>query len=252
MTSKGRSRSGKPGFGEPCFTVPAGELFVDGVLPGVAELAALPTLVPDGPGPPVYLPADEPMKRIEHRRVRCLASYWHAGWEHAVPATLLRVEAARRLGWAADSLPLRWGLAVFDAWRPLELQQELYDTAYADPAIEPGFLAPISDDPTMPAPHSTGGAVDVALTYDGYVLAAGTGFDDVTFRARTAWTEDKPGVDRELRRLLYWSMRTAGFVVYVNEWWHFEFATSRWAQVTGNSPRYGAVPPKSCLFGEPW
>ncbi len=232
--------SGHPGFDEPGFAVPAAEVFADGVLPGVDEQAPLPELVDvdaDG-GPPVADPVDEPMVRVEHRRIRVLSNYWHAGWQHAVPATLLRESVAQQLGAVVDSLPSRWGLAVFDAWRPLALQQQLVD-ASAEIGAEPGFIAPVSDDPATPPPHLTGGTVDVGLTWDWVPLAPGCGFDDTTALAHAAHLEDRPGVDRELRRLLFWSMQAQGFVVFPGEWWHFEHGTRRWAYVTGNAPRYG-------------
>jgi hypothetical protein len=62
---------------------------------------------------------------------------------------------------AAESLPRGFGLAVFDAWRPLALF-----TAEGDPP-----------------PHLTGGAVDLTLSWQGTPLALGTGFDDFSSRA---------------------------------------------------------------------
>jgi len=235
---------GYPSFDEPEFTVPAGEAFADGVLPGVPEQTPLPELI-EAPAPPVLDPIDEPMVRVEHQRIRTLCNYWHAGWSHAVPGTWLRQSVADRLAAVADGLPPRWGLAVFDAWRPIELQKQMYEAAYADPdsGIEPGFLAFPSEDPARPPPHLTGGTVDVTLTYDWLPLALGCGFDDTTAAAHADRFERTPGVDRELRRLLFWAMRAEGFVVFAGEWWHFEHGTSRWSLVTGAPPRYGPTTP---------
>lgn len=225
----------RPRFDEPTFTVPVEQLFTR--LP-VAGPAPLPPLVePDEP--PVTAPVDEPQVPLQHRSIRVLANYWHGGWEHAVPHVVLRKTVAETLYRVADSLPERWGLAVFDAWRPLDLQKELYDAAFADPETEPGFMAPVSHDPRTPPPHLTGGAVDLTLTYDGTPLAAGSGFDDTTKLAHTAILEDRPGPARDLRRLLYQVMSGQGFVVFAFEWWHFELGTRRWAAITGGQPRYG-------------
>ncbi len=226
-----------PCFDEPTFTVPCAQVLGSG-LQGVEVQPALPDLV-GGDGVDVEIPSDEALVRVEHRRVRTLANYWHGGWQHAIPGTWLRAAVAERLCAVADGLPPRWGLAVFDGWRPLALQSELYDAAFADPATEPGFMAPVSTDPATPPPHLTGGAVDVTLAFDGVPLAAGCGFDDTTSRAQVAVLEDEPGPDREVRRFLYWSMRAQGFVVFEGEWWHFEFGTRRWSWVTGGTSVYG-------------
>ena len=168
----------------------------------------------------------------------------------ASPSTLLREDALVQLGTAADSLPDGFGLAVFDAWRPLALQAELYDAAYGVPGLPEGYVAEPIADPRTPPPHVTGGVVDLTLTFDGIPLALGTGFDDFTPRAAAGALEHEPGVERQLRRLLYHTMHDAGFVVLDCEWWHYEFGTRRWAAITGNEPRYGpAAPPAELIAG---
>ena len=225
-----------PRFDEPNFTRPVPLDVIDDGEP-------LPRLVEDE-GHDVLSNSDEQLVRVEHRRVRTLSNYWHAGWHHAVAETLLRADVAARLGRVADSLPPRFGLAVFDAWRPLPLQRELYEVATADPTIEPGLMAAPSEDPATPPPHLTGGAVDLTLTYDAAPLALGTGFDDVTARAHTAAIEAEPGAERSGRRMLYRAMRAEGFVVFRDEWWHFEFGTRRWAAITDGVARYGPAGPR--------
>ena len=236
------SGTGPERFLLPCYTQPA-EAHVQHCGYSVVEQVALPALL-DPDYPPVVSPRDEPLVPLAHRRIRVLSNYWHAGWDTALPATWLRSEALDRLGHVADHLPERLGLAVFDAWRPLELQAELYDAAYHEPGLPAGFVAEPIADPATPPPHLTGGTVDLTLTLDGTALALGTGFDDFTSAANTASLEHVPGASRELRRLLFHAMRAAGFVVLHCEWWHFEFGTRRWAALTGKAPLYGpALPP---------
>ncbi len=267
---------GWPAFDRPLLAeaIPAE---VDRLLPSLAPLGAddpIPPLIDPDP-PLVDHPVDEPLVPIEHRRIRTLAAYWHAGWPSARPDTMLRASVAARLSAAADSLPSRWGLAVFDAWRPLDLQRELVVAAAAVPDCEPEFLAPPSDDPRTPPPHLTGGSVDVTLTLDGRALALGTGFDDTTPAAHTRSLEEaavegaravtghgevrewagppsRPPSDpaaeraRRLRRVLYRVLVDHGFIVLHCEWWHAEWGTRRWAAITGGHPRYGpATPPAS-------
>ena len=229
-----------PRFDEPTYTVEAADLFR--AAPPIGEVTPLPELE-EPAGGVVDAVSDEPLVRVEHRRIRVLANYWHGGWSAGVPGTWLRAGVADRLHAVADALPDRWGLAVFDAWRPLELQVQLYEAAIADPEIEPGFMAPPSSDVTTPPPHLTGGAVDLTLTWDGTPVAAGTGFDDTTSRAYVAALEDEAGPARDIRRALFHRMTAEGFVVYRGEWWHFEWGTRRWAGVRGETPIYGPASP---------
>lgn len=205
---------------------------------------SLPDLVEPEAMPRVALPASrdfETMVPVEHRAIRVLSPYWHAGWETARPTAYVRSSVAELLASACAALPEGFGLAVLDAWRPLSLQAEIYDAAYADPSLPPGFVSAPSSDPETPPPHLTGGAVDVTLTWQRHPLALGSAFDDFTDEARTAAYEQVPGRVRQLRRLLFWAMREQGFRVIDCEWWHFEVGTRRWAAITDSEPWYGAA-----------
>jgi len=226
-----------PRLDEPDLTRPAAEV-LDAAGTSVPDSRPLPALV-DPPHPPVADPVDEPLVVVDHPRIACLGNYRLAGWRHALRDCLLRAGVADRLGRVADALPVRWGLAVFDGFRPFDLQVELYEAAYADPDLPPGFFAEPDHDPATPSPHLTGGSVDLTLTVDGIPLAPGTGFDDLTSRAHAAALEGQPGPDRDVRRMLYHAMAAEGFVVFDGEWWHFEHGTRRWSAITGRPPRYG-------------
>jgi D-alanyl-D-alanine dipeptidase len=193
--------------------------------------------------PLVLAPLDEPMVPVAHERIAVLENYRKAGWEQARAGTWLRRGAFDRLVRVAEALPERWGICVFDAWRPLGLQEELYEAAYGNPGLPPGFISVPDSDPTTPPPHLTGGTVDCSLTLDDIPLGLGTAFDDFTRCAQANILEDQPSADRELRRWLYFSMRTVGFVILDCEWWHFEYGTRRWASVTGRKPLYGPASP---------
>lgn len=229
----------RPRLGEPTYTVPVGDVFADGDS-GLGGGGALPNLLDLEPAAAID-PSDEALIRVEHERIRVLSNYWHAGWGAAIPSTWLRRSTFERLVGVAESLSPRWGIAVFDAWRPIELQRELFDAARE----YPGLMAQPSADPSTPPPHLTGGAVDITLTFDGAPLALGSGFDDITDRAHTAYFEGLPGLDRDLRRALFHSMTAHDFVVYDLEWWHFEYGTRRWAAVHGTTPFFGPASPPS-------
>ncbi len=204
----------------------------------VAAQPPLPPLI-EPTLPRVDAPIDEPLVAVLHRQIRVLGNYWHAGWARALPGAWLRLGAYERLVQAVNALPKGFGFAIFDAWRPLPLQAELFDAAYADPALPPGYIAEPVADRAYPPPHLTGGTIDITLTFDGIPLALGTDFDDFTAAAATDSLESKPGVERELRRLLYHSLHNVGFVVLDCEWWHFEYGTPRWAGIVGAQPIYG-------------
>ena len=203
----------------------------------------MPELIEPATFPRVTQPVDEPFVEIAHPRIAVLGNYHKAGWTNARAGTWLRRSAFERLVVAAEGLPERWGLCVFDAWRPLPLQAELYEAAYGDPGLPPGFVSAPDADPATPPPHLTGGTVDISFTLDETPLGLGAGFDDFTPRARADALEGEQGIDRELRRWLYWTMRSAGFVVLDCEWWHFEYGTRRWAAITGNEPLFGPGQP---------
>ncbi len=238
-----------PRFDLPGFTRPIADVLTErgGVLDPQDPLPAL-----IEPPPRRFVgPDDEPLVAITHRQIRTLSNYWHAGWKHAVPATLARSEVVRRLARAVEALPSRWGFAIFDAWRPLALQEELYTSAYSDPDLPPGFLAEPNSDPSTPPPHLTGGAIDLTLTIDGVALALGGGFDDSSEAAHAAHLESEPGPAREARRLLYRYMHEAGFIVFEGEWWHFEYGTTRWSGITGHPPIYGPASPRQSQLPSP-
>lgn len=201
----------------------------------------LPRIIEPETLPPAPAPGGESLVPISHRKIRVLSTYWHAGWSSARPEALARSGVVERLCAVAEALPDGFGLAVFDAWRPLRLQREIYEAAYADPNLPPGFVSVPSTDPVLSPPHLTGGTIDVTLTWKGTPLQLGTTFDDFSSAAATDALESTPSRERELRRLLFWTMYSKGFVVVDCEWWHFEYGTRRWAALTGTSPIYGAA-----------
>jgi D-alanyl-D-alanine dipeptidase len=157
-----------------------------------------------------------------------------------------------------QSLPAGTALCVFDAYRPLVVQQALWDLFAAEIAARyptesatereqrvRQFVAFPEPNPVKPPPHRTGGAVDVYLVDEatGVMLPMGTEPDEVSPRSVTDWYErhpEEPFVTN--RRLLKTAMEQAGFVNYEGEWWHYEYGTTRWAQAIGAvTPLYAAA-----------
>jgi zinc D-Ala-D-Ala dipeptidase len=159
-------------------------------------------------------------------------------------------------------------LFVHDAWRPIEIQAYFHDVwmparlREKHPSLSPAELvvetekywaAPSQSD-TRPAPHSTGGAVDLTIhkRASGEPLHMGSIFDDATALAHTDRFE-RQALDsysdieaRNNRRLLYWVMTEAGFVNNPNEWWHFSWGDQMWARLTQTDAAiFGVAPARS-------
>lgn len=191
------------------------------------------------------------------RRIVYGGAYHKQGLPGAPERCYLRAGVWERLVRAVDSLPQGYGIYIFDALRPLSVQQGLYDLFAARfraqrPGISHEELAALLDDfvakpvknLARPAPHATGGAVDLTLTYGGRLLDMGTDFDETDDRAFLDYFERHPQenpVARDNRRLLYHTMLSAGFSSYECEWWHYAYGERMWAKDNGETPFYGFV-----------
>lgn len=181
--------------------------------------------------------------------------YW-AVIEGSIDRVLVRRSVAERLQKIDESLRAE-GLALFlhDGWRPIAVQRYFHDVWLPaelkarrpdldDAALreEVGrYWAAPTRDASSPAPHATGAAVDLTLTFaDGTPLWMGSLFDDASDLARpdkfegedAEWSFSNEEA-RANRRMLYWTMTEAGFVGHPNEWWHYSYGDQAWAKVTG-------------------
>lgn len=174
--------------------------------------------------------SDEPLERVPARFGQ-LVPYDDLPLSPRGPL-VLRAGVIARLEQAADSLPSPFGIAVLDGWRSPQYQTELlsyYRRRYADLAV--GYVADPDDSRVLP-PHTTGGAVDLTLTWNGIPLALGTDYDSFTSAAHVSALEDEASPDplaRDLRRLLSSVLRSAGFAPYPLEWWHWSYGDQWWA-----------------------
>lgn len=185
----------------------------------------------------------------------------------AIDRVLLRRGVAERL--AAIDFSLRSdGLALHlhDGWRPIEVQRFFHDEwlpaqlRIRRPELEGEALlreverywAAPTIDASSPAPHATGAAVDLTLTFvDGEPLWMGSLFDDASALANLdrfesidaafAFSDEEA---RANRRLLYWTMTAAGFAPHPDEWWHYSFGDQTWAKLKGApAALYGLAAP---------
>jgi D-alanyl-D-alanine dipeptidase len=107
------------------------------------------------------------------------------------------------------------GLKIFDAYRPLSVQKQMWDLIHdaryvSNPAINAGR-------------HTRGTAIDLTLVdRDGQEMPMPTPFDDFTERAQ----RNARGIPTDAARnakLLETTMIKHGFIPYPFEWWHFDF-----------------------------
>lgn len=107
------------------------------------------------------------------------------------------------------------GLKIFDAYRPLSVQKEMWDLIHdaryvSNPAINAGR-------------HTRGTAIDLTLVdRDGEELPMPTPFDDFTERAHRG-ARGIPAEAARNAKLLETTMVKHGFIPYPFEWWHFDF-----------------------------
>jgi len=163
-------------------------------------------------------------------------------------------------------------LALFDAWRPISVQEFMFNYTIKetckskgidinDLSIDGGindvieevgrFWAKPSSDPLTPPPHSTGAAIDLTLadmTCKPLDLGGEIDFigpessPDFYKKDSFKMPYSKHQVFQDRRSLLFSVMDQAGFVQHPNEWWHFSYGDQLWSWLTkkGNAI-YGAA-----------
>ena len=105
-------------------------------------------------------------------------------------------------------------LRIYDAFRPLEAQQMLWDYCK-----DPAFVSPPK---TGKIPHCRGIAIDLTLeTETGNLLDMGTQFDSFTPQSYHKTTDISFEAQKN-RWLLLGMMHAVGFEHNPREWWHYQ------------------------------
>ena len=182
--------------------------------------------------------------------------YWQKV-EGSTEKLLLRKSVGEKLAMVnARAAEAGLELFLFDAWRPRAVQAFFHDVWMPQALqsrnpqlkgealkeeVERYWAAP-SEDENSPAPHATGGAIDLTLKWkDGEALWMGSLFDDVTALANRDRFENLSRENfsfsdeeaRANRRLLHWLMVEEDFAGHPDEWWHFSWGDQMWAALTG-------------------
>ncbi len=165
-----------------------------------------------------------------------------------------------------------WRLQIFDAYRPVAVQQYMVDYTFAEVVqardLNPATLsddqkkaiwkevykiwAVPSDNPLTPPPHSTGAAVDLTLMdATGQIIDMGSAIDELSPRSIADYYANNPEKPyHNNRQLLRDVMYFAGFRRHLDEWWHFSLGDQMWAWLCNQensgaavTARYGRVAP---------
>ena len=184
----------------------------------------------------------------------------------------LRQSVVENLIQAQNNLQLlrpNWYIQIFDAYRPVAVQQFMVDYSFGEALRERDLteqeLSPQqredvwkavyeiwavpSLDMNTPPPHSTGAAVDITIVNDlGEVVDMGSPIDEMSDRSHPEYyinSNQKYDANRQLLRDV---MLKAGFQRNPREWWHFSFGDQMWAWLynqshpeTVTTARYGRL-----------
>lgn len=143
----------------------------------------------------------------------------------------LQKDVAEKLAEAQKFLRKRYpyySLVVYDAVRPLHIQQQMWDTLVLPPGQKIKYLS----NPENGSLHNYGAAVDLSIIDEnGIPLDMGTPFDFFGEKAHPVKEKEllesgelsqRQVFNRELLRSV---MRQAGFFGIQTEWWHFNSCT---------------------------
>jgi zinc D-Ala-D-Ala dipeptidase len=147
-------------------------------------------------------------------------------------------------------------ILIFDAYRPVEVQQFMVDYTFNQIAVAQGCEFPVSEDkrqviiehvyqfwavPSLdratPPPHSTGAALDVTLVDQNQrQIDMGSAIDEISERSYpdyyAAGDEPQKQEYHRRRQILKNAMNAAGFQQHPHEWWHFCQGDQMWAWLT--------------------
>lgn len=200
---------------------------------------------------------EEELVSLKERGFVVSSQYYINQIPGAFPDCYVRKTVADMLEKAQALLPVGYRFKIYDGYRPIEIQQQLWDH-FRKVVVEknPGlsekeidfqtsfFVSKPSLDLEHPSLHNTGGAVDLTLILeDGDDVDMGTSFDSFKETAWSAYFEkNNSNLDaRENRRILYHAMLDAGFTNLPSEWWHYDYGTKFWGYFTGKQPLYRGI-----------
>lgn len=171
--------------------------------------------------------------------------------EHKYLSPLLRKSVCDLLVKASNNLPEGYKLLIVTAYRPIQMQREmwrnrLWQLAKARPfqmVFQYSKWKKTAGQYTAPpggSPHQCGAAVDLTiLNNNNNRLDMGTSFTDFGKKVHTK-SDLVSSEQKKNREMLFNLMIEAGFVNYPLEWWHYSYGDQMWAAYSGK---------KKCFYG---
>jgi D-alanyl-D-alanine dipeptidase len=155
-------------------------------------------------------------------------NFMHIKLYNRLKSAFLQKDVAIRLGKCQDylnKLNPKFHLLIYDAVRPLSIQQKMWDALDTIPFEE---RTKFVSNPANGSIHNYGAAVDLTISDEnGNPLDMGAGYDDIRQIAYPRLEEQflasgELSVDQiENRKLLRKVMESQGFKNIATEWWHF-------------------------------
>lgn len=155
----------------------------------------------------------------------------------------LRKTVAEKILRIQENLPVNFALKIYDAHRPISLQQRLFDEIWKEistknPKLKgdelyrevTNFIA----DPKNTPPHSTGAAVDLSI-YDldrKEDVDMGVPVNSISELSQV-FSEKLTKEAMQNRLILFNAMMSEGFCNLSTEWWHYSYGDQIWAAFYG-------------------
>ena len=169
--------------------------------------------------------------------------------------SLMRETVAHKLAEAAEGLPEGYSFALIEGWRPPFIQARMFRAVWQDmraryPELGEEALREIVErysapmDETVPPPHTTGAAFDLALHDAAGAVDLHTPFG---WKDPLGFALDAEGLSEEARgnrAILREAFAGTGITNYPSEYWHWSYGDQGWAYRGGHPfALYGAVEP---------
>ena len=200
---------------------------------------------------------NEPLISLSELGFFCNSEYYKQNIPGATKDCFSRKTVAEKLLQAQSLLPQGYKFKIYDAYRPIEVQESLWNKYQAQilekyPQLSEEeldkmtsiFVSKPSYDEYNPSLHNTGGAIDLTIVdTSGNELDMGTKFDDFSNMAWTDYFEQK-NINKKVRnnrRLLYNVMISVGFTNLPSEWWHYEYGNKNWAYYNNTDAIYKGI-----------
>lgn len=145
---------------------------------------------------------------------------------------------------ALNYLPAGYGFIIYEAFRPIERQIELWEGIWArlskeHPEWDKARLTDecdvfVANPYTKGSGHQSAAAIDITL-FDldsGNEIDMGTAVQEFCSRTKTENPHITP-IQHQHRQILRTALEKTGLINYSDEWWHYSYGDRLWGEITG-------------------